>query len=508
MTDLRRRGMDQAATLEVGRRNSTIPRRHAGMTSIPNLRSRDAIVVGSGPNGLAAAIHLARAGLSVTVLEAQQTIGGAARSFELTLPGFVHDFGSAVLPLGVASPFFRTLPLRDHGVEWIHPDIPLAHPFDDGSAAILDRSVDVTATRLGSDAAAYRQLMEPFVSRWDKLLEDVLAPARIPRHPLTTARFGLSALRSVRGLAESRFLGVQARALLAGLGAHSFLPLEKRPSAGFALSLGFLGHGVGWPFPRGGVQSLTTALAAHLTSLGGEILTGVEVRDIGDLPDARATLFDVTPRQLIAIAADSLPSRYVRRLQRYRYGPGVFKVDYALDAPIPWTAVECGLAGTVHLGGTLEEIAHGERTVWRGEHPERPFVLLAQPSLFDSTRAPQGKHTAWAYCHVPNSSIVDMTEHIEAQIERFAPGFQDRILARSALSPRDLEDRDANLVGGDINGGLQDLRQLLTRPVFRLDPYSTPVRSIYICSSSTPPGGGVHGMCGYFAARSALRRSR
>ncbi|MGI8967848.1 MAG: phytoene desaturase family protein [Chloroflexota bacterium] len=467
----------------------------------------DAAVVGSGPNVLAAAIELARAGRSVQVVEAEETIGGGVRSAELTLPAFTHDVCSAVHPLGVASPFFRTLPLANFGLEWVHPSVPLAHPLDDGTAAVLERSIDATALTLGQDAGAYRRLMEPLVADGEKIISDVLAPPRVPRHPIALARFGAHAIRSVRGLACSHFKGDHACALFAGMGAHSFLPLEQPPTAGFALILAILGHGVGWPFPRGSAQSLTDALAAYLTSLGGEIVTGMRVEDARQLYSARAVLYDVTPRQLLSIAGDRFPVGYRRQLARYRYGPGVFKLDYALDAPIPWTAPECARAGTVHLGGTFEEIASSERAVSRGEHAERPFVLLAQPSLFDPTRAPQGKHTAWAYCHVPNGSIVDMTERIEDQIERFAPGFRDRILARSVLTPRCLEQHDANLVGGDINGGAADFRQLFTRPAIRLDPYSTPARDIFICSSSTPPGGGVHGMCGYFAARSALRRA-
>ncbi len=466
----------------------------------------DAVVVGSGPNGLAAAICLARAGRSVLVIEAEETIGGALRSMGLTLPGFIHDFGSAIHPLALASPFFRSVPLVEHGLEWIHPEVPLAHPLDDGSAAILHRSVSQTAEGLGMDAAAYRHLMTPCVTRWEQLVTDLLAPARFPRHPLIAARFGASAVRSVRGLARSSFRGQQARALFAGLGAHSFLPLTHTLTAGFALTLAMLGHGVGWPFPCGGAQALTNALVSYLTSLGGEVVTGVRIDDVDDIPRARIILFDVTPRQLLSIAGNRLSAGYRRQLARYRYGPGAFKLDYALDGPIPWTAKECIRAGTVHLGGTLEEVAASERAVCGGGHPEKPFVLLAQPTVFDPTRAPAGKHVAWAYCHVPNGSTVDMSARIEAQIERFAPGFRDRIIARSLMSPRDLESCDANLVGGEINGGVQDLRQLFTRPAIRVDPYSTPARNMFICSSSTPPGGGVHGMCGYFAARSAHRK--
>jgi phytoene dehydrogenase-like protein len=466
----------------------------------------DAAVVGSGPNGLAAAITLAQAGWSVLVLEARDTIGGGTRSAELTLPGYIHDVCSAVHPLGAGSPFFRTLPLAEHGLEWIHPPVPLAHPFDDGTAAVLERSVEATGKTLGPDAAAYQKLMAPLVTDWDKLAADLLGPLRIPpRHPLALARFGWHAIPSARRLAERLFEDERARALFGGMAAHSMIPLDQPPTAAFGLVIGILGHAVGWPLPRGGSQRIADALACYLRSLGGEVVTGVRVQSLDELPPARAVLCDVTPRQLLRIAGQRLPAGYRRRLAGYRYGPGVFKVDWALDGPIPWQAVECRRAGTVHLGGTLEEMAAAERVVWRGAHPEKPYVLVVQPSLFDATRAPEGKHTAWAYCHVPNASTFDMTERIEAQIERFAPGFRDCILARSVKSAVEMEQYNPNYIGGDINGGVQDLRQLFTRPVFRLVPYSTPLKGLYICSSSTPPGGGVHGMCGYFAARAALR---
>jgi phytoene dehydrogenase-like protein len=466
----------------------------------------DAIVVGSGPNGLSAAITLARAGRSVVVYEARETIGGGSRSAELTLPGFVHDICSAIHPLALASPFFRTLPLEQHGVEWIHPSAPLAHPLDDGTAAILERSVEATGATLDCDAVAYRKLMTPLAADWDKILDFVQAPLRLPRYPFALPRFGLQAIRSAMGLAKSLFKGERARALFAGMAAHSMLPLEQPPSAGFGLLVGMLGHAVGWPMPRGGSQKIVDALASYLRSLGGEIVTGMEVKSIDALPSARAILFDVTPRQLLRIAGQRLPGGYQHQLQRYRYGPGVFKVDFALDGPVPWKAEACLRAGTVHVGGTLEQIAAAERTMSKGEHPERPFVLTAQQSLFDPTRAPEGKQTLWAYCHVPNGSTFDMTERIEAQIERFAPGFRDRILARSVINSVELEQYNANYVGGDINGGVQDLWQFFTRPTLQLVPYpyATPAKGIYICSSSTPPGGGVHGMCGYFAARAAL----
>ena len=464
----------------------------------------DAVVVGSGPNGLAAAVELARNGRSVAVLEAEDTVGGGTRSAELTLPGFIHDVGSAIHPLGYASPFFSTLPLDEHGLEWVHPPAPLAHPFDDGTAAVLDRSVGETGETLGSDAVAYRRFMEPIVRDFDRIIDSLLGPPRLPRHPFALARFGLRALRSARGLAEDLFEGEKARGFFAGNAAHSFLPMEQAPSAAFGLVLSTVGHAAGWPFPKGGSQKIADALVSYLRSLGGEVYVGIRVRAVEEVPRTRAVLFDLTPRQLLEISGHRFTERYRRALGRFRYGPGVFKVDFALDGPIPWKAKACGRAGTVHLGGTLGEIAAGEAAVSRGEHPERPFVLLAQQSLFDETRAPEGKHTVWAYCHVPNGSTVDMTERIEKQVERYAPGFRDRILAKSTMGPAELQRINANHVGGDINGGLQDLWQLFTRPVVRLTPYSTPAGGIYLCSSSTPPGGGVHGMCGFFAARAAL----
>jgi phytoene dehydrogenase-like protein len=464
----------------------------------------DAVVVGSGPNGLAAAVELARNGCSVIVLEAEDTVGGGARSAELTLPGFVHDVGSAIHPLGYASPFFSTLPLEEHGLEWVHPPAPLAHPFDDGTATVLERSVEETGRTLGSDAEVYQRLMQPIARDFDRIVGSLLGPPRLPRHPVALAGFGLRALRSARGLAEGLFRGEKAKGLFAGNAAHSFLPMEQAPSASFGLVLSAVGHAAGWPFPKGGSQQIADALVSYLRSMGGEVYTGVRVGSIEEVPRTRTVLFDVTPRQLLKIAGKHFTGRYRRALECYRYGPGVFKVDFALDGPIPWRAEECLRAGTVHIGGTLDEISAGEAAVSRGEHPEHPFVLLAQQSLFDASRAPEGKHTVWAYCHVPNGSTIDMTERIEAQIERFAPGFRDRILAKSTMGPADLQRINANHVGGDINGGIMDFRQLFTRPTARLTPYSTPAKGLYICSSSTPPGGGVHGMCGYFAARAAL----
>jgi phytoene dehydrogenase-like protein len=466
----------------------------------------DAIVVGSGPNGLAAAITLAQAGRSVLMLEQANTVGGGMRTSELTLPGFRHDVCSAIHPLGLGSPFLRALPLSEHGLEWIQPDVPLAHPFDGEPPALLERPLEPTAAKLGPDAGRYRRLVGPLVTNADALLSELLAPLRLPRHPLLLARFGARALLPSTLLARRLFRGERARGLFAGLAAHSMLPLTQVPSAAVGLILATLGHTVGWPLAKGGSQSLADALGSYLRSLGGEIDCGQQVDSLDQLPETRLVLFDLTPRQLIRIAGERLPSRYRHRLAKYRYGPGVFKLDLALDGPIPWRNEECARAGTVHLGGTLDEIVDAEAVVAARGHPERPFVLLAQPSLFDPSRAPTGKHTAWAYCHVPNGSDVDMTEPIEAQIERFAPGFRDLILARHTFGPAQLEHYNPNYIGGDINGGLQDLRQLYTRPLARRVPYSTPVKGLYICSSSTPPGGGVHGMCGYHAAQAALRR--
>ena len=469
--------------------------------------SYDAVLVGAGPNGLAAGITLAQAGKSVLILEARDRIGGGTRSADLTLPGFVHDVCSALHPLGVASPFFRNLPLAQYGLDWVFPPASLAHPLDDGTAVLLEGTVAETAARLGPDAAAYRRLMEPLVHGWQGLLDDVLGPLRFPAHPLGMARFGVMALLPAATLARMAFRGERARAVFAGMAAHAMLPLTQPATAAFGLILGLVAHAIGWPMARGGSQQIADALGTHLQALGGEIVTGHLVQSMADLPEARATLFDTSPRQMVQIAGDRLPAGYRGALSRYRYGPGVFKIDYALDGPIPWRAQECLRAGTVHVGGTLEEIAAGEAAVWRGEHPDRPYVLLAQQSLFDAARAPEGKHTAWAYCHVPHGSTEDMTDRIEAQLERFAPGFRDRVLARHTFTAIEMEAYNPNYVGGDINAGVQDLRQFFTRPVARMNPYTTPVRGLYLCSSSTPPGGGVHGLCGMYAARAALQRA-
>jgi phytoene dehydrogenase-like protein len=467
----------------------------------------DAVVVGAGPNGLAAAITLARAGRSVQVLDAAATAGGGCRSAELTLPGYVHDVCSAVHPLAAGSLFLRTVPLREHGLELVQPDIPLAHPLDSAEAAVLRQDLVQTCQGLGTDGRAYRLLFGPLVGGVDRVLEAVHGPLRVPRHPLAMVGFGIRAMWPASTLARVSFKGAPARALFSGMAGHSMLPLNQPFTAAVALLLGTLGHAFGWPFAKGGSQALTDALVSYLRSLGGEVITDRRVESLADVPPARAVLFDLTPRQIAAIAGSELSPSYRRSLQRFRYGPGVFKLDLALKEPIPWAAASCRRAGTVHLGGTMEEIAAGESEVWAGKHPDRPFVLLAQPSLFDPSRAPAGKHTVWAYCHVPSGSEMDMTDRIEAQVERFAPGFRDVIEAKSVMNARDMERYNANYVGGDINGGVQDFRQLFTRPAARPVPYTTSNPRLYICSSSTPPGGGVHGMCGYFAARAALTRA-
>lgn len=467
----------------------------------------DAIVVGGGPNGLAAAIELARAGRSVRVYEAADEVGGGTRSAELTLPGFVHDPCASVHPLSLASPFVGSVDLARHGLEWVHPEAPLAHALAPGRSLVLERDLDAMDTTLGADAGAWRRLFGQFVREWERLVPALLGPViRPPRHPLLLARFGLPAMLPATSLARLAFRGPEARALFAGMAAHSMLRLDQPFSASFGLVLGMLAHAVGWPLARGGSGAIATALEAAARSLGVEVVTGHRVASLQELPPSRAVLMDLTPRQVLAVAGDRLPARYRRQLEAFRYGPGVFKVDWALDGPIPWSDPGTARAATVHVGGSYREVAASEDAVGRGRVADRPFVLLVQPTLADPSRAPQGKHIAWAYSHVPNGSTVDMTAAIEAQVERFAPGFRDLVLARATKDAPAMEAWDANYVGGDINGGIGDWRQLLFRPVVRWNPYTTPDPSLFLCSSSTPPGGGVHGMGGYHAAHEALRR--
>lgn len=465
----------------------------------------DAVVVGAGPNGLAAAITLAEHGLSVHVIEAADEVGGACRTAELTLPGFRHDVGASVLPFATSSRFFRDFPASRYGLEFIHPRAPLAHPLDGEDAVLLERSVDDTAAGLGGDAARYRRLFSAATRHQETLLDQFLGPLRLPRNPLLVAAFGVPALLPATVLARTAFRGNRARALFAGLSAHSMLSLNSPASASMGLVMAMVGHAVGWPVVRGGAGNVTRALAAHLVELGGTIETGRRIASLEDLPHARVRLLDMVPRDVERICGDALPRRYRRGLLRYRYGPGVFKLDWALSAPIPWADPRCGAATTVHVAGSFDEIVASEADVAAGRHPQRPFVILVQPSLFDSERAPQGRHTAWAYCHVPNGSRLDMRDQIERQVERFAPGFRDLIAARHVFDTAALEAYDANLVGGDINAGMFSLRQLFTRPTARVPPYTTPNPGILICSAATPPGGAVHGMCGLWAARAALR---
>jgi phytoene dehydrogenase-like protein len=472
---------------------------------MPSRVEYDAVVVGSGPNGLAAAITIAHAGRSVLVLEAKNTIGGGTRTEELTLPGFRHDVCSAIQPLALMSPFFRSLDLRPRGLEWIQPPVPLAHPLDKEPAVLLERSLEATAEGLGMDEDGYRRLIGPAVRDWTRIVPELLKPLGIPRAPFPLMRFGPRAMRSAVGLARSWFKGVRAQALFAGNAAHAIFPLQHLSSAGFGLMLSMSGHAVGWPIARGGSQAIADALASYLKSLGGEIQVGAPVSSMADMPRARALLFDITPRQLAEMAGSTFPSEYVERLQKHRYGSGVFKLDWALSAPIPWKDANCSRAGTLHLGGTLEEIAAAELDVWRGIPPERPFVLISQPSLFDSTRAPAGSHTAWVYCHVPNGCTFDMTQAIEDQVERFAPGFKSLVLAKHTMTPSEMEVYNPNYIGGDIAGGVQSFWELFVRPLGRWGAYSTPRKGLYMCSSSMPPGGGVHGMCGHLAAKEALK---
>ncbi len=468
-----------------------------------NLQRKKACVIGAGPNGLAAAIVLAQAGLKVEVFEAEPQPGGAARTMELTLPGFHHDFGSAVHPMAAGSPFFSTLPLHDYGLEWIHSPAPLAHPLDDGTAIVLERNLDDAQSELGEDGAAWRRLMEPLATHWAELSHDILRPLLAwPRHPSLMASFAMDALCSASFVAHRRFRTERVRALFAGLSAHSFLSLYQTLSASYGMVMGASAHGVGWPIPRGGSQSITNALSGYLAALGGHIHTSTRIESFRQLPPCDLTLCDLTPQQLLYVSGEKFSPSYRNRLKRYRYGPGVYKVDYALTRPIPWSAAKCLRAATVHVGGSMQEIAASEAAMSQGRISEQPFVLVAQPTLFDLSRAPEGKHIVWAYCHVPNGSLVNCLERLENQIERFAPGFRDYVLARRVFAPADLETMDANLVGGDISGGAMDMRQLLFRPTWR--QYRTSANDVYLCSSSTPPGGAVHGMCGYNAAQLAL----
>lgn len=465
----------------------------------------DAVIVGSGPNGLSAAVLLAQHGLKVKVIEAEDTIGGGTRTKELTEPGFLHDVCSAVHPTGIGSPFLSTLPLTEHGLEWIHPKFPVAHPLENGEAVIISKSIEETLLRMGKDAKNYRDLVNSFVEAWDYLSHDLLGPVRIPSNPLSMARFGLYGMLSAKLLANSMFDTEQVKAYFAGLAAHSIVPLEKSFTGSFGLVFAATIHSVGWPIAKGGSASITNALAQYLESLGGIIETGNRISTISDLPSTKTILFDLTPHQIVRIADRELPQGFKNKYLKYKYGPGVFKMDFALSEPVPWSNKDCNGAGTLHLGGTFDEIAYSERETWKGNHPEKPYVLLSQPSLFDDTRAPEGKHTLWAYCHVPNGSEKDCSEEIISQIERYAPGFRDIIISSHTISAPEFETYNENYIGGDINGGAQTFSQLVGRPVFQWDPYKLPSKGMYICSSSTPPGGGVHGMCGYHAAKSALK---
>jgi phytoene dehydrogenase-like protein len=470
--------------------------------SIEN-RIYDAVVVGSGPNGLAAAITMQQEGLSVLLIEGKDTIGGGLRTAELTLPGFQHDICSAIHPMAVASPFFASLPLREYGLEFIQPGLAAAHPFDDGTAAFLSVSLEKTAASLGEDGQAYRELIGPLVHNWEKLVGSILAPLKFPEHPLLLAGFGLKALQSAEMISK-RFSTEKAKGLWAGMTAHSIQPLSNLATAAIGMVLSAVGHVHGWPVPKGGSQSVANALTDYFVSLGGKIQTGFMVKSLDELPKAKSVLLDLTPKQLLKLAPEKFSGLYKWQLSRYRYGMGVFKIDWALSSPIPFTAVDCLQAGTVHIGNTFGEIARTEQQSANNIHAEKPFVLLAQPSVFDGSRAPSGKHTAWAYCHVPNGSEKDMTEAIEKQVERFAPGFRDTILGRHTMNTAEVEAYNPNYIGGDINGGIIDLAQLYTRPALTISPYRTSAKGIYICSSSTPPGGGVHGMCGYYAAKQAM----
>ncbi|HKK44513.1 MAG TPA: NAD(P)/FAD-dependent oxidoreductase [Balneolaceae bacterium] len=467
----------------------------------------NAVIIGSGPNGLAAGIRLAQQGWAVKIFERNETIGGGTRTKELTLPGFKHDVCSAIHPLAKASPFLKTLPLEKYGLEWIQPEVPVAHPLEDESCCALFRSPEETTEQLGQDGLTYWRTMDPFVRNWDKLIPQLLAPFNLlPDHPLLMARFGLEGLHSADTF-TAKLRTCKARALFAGLAAHGILPFHKTATAAIGLVLGIAGHAVGWPFPKGGSQNLTKAMAEHFRSLGGKIETDTEITSLQQLPAADTIFFDITPKQILDLAEEKLPDSYTRKLTDFKYGSGVFKLDFALSDPIPWKDKICRKAGTIHLGNTYEEIARAEAETARGKHPDKPFVLVSQHSLFDKSRTPEGKHTAWAYCHVPNSSTKDMTDPIINQIERFAPGFRDCILDKNAMNTVAMQEHNPNYIGGDINGGQQDITQLFTRPAGLWDPYRILDTNMFICSSSTPPGGGVHGMCGYHAAESAIKNT-
>lgn len=465
----------------------------------------DVVVVGSGPNGLSAAITLQKAGLRILLIESASTLGGNMRSAELTLPGFIHDIGSAIHPMAAGSPFFERLPLKEFGLEYIFPPYAVVHPFDDGTASVFESSINNTASGLGIDGDSYTRLFSRLVNEWPMIDSAVLGPFRIPRHPLAMANFGMNALLPAETLVRKYFKGERARALFAGMAAHGILPFSKIASTAAGLVLMIQGHRRGWPVIKGGTQQLANSLSSYFVSIGGQIQTGLRIEKLKDLPDARAVVLDLSPKRILQIAGHRFSSFYGNQLKRYRYGMGVYKIDWALDGPIPFTAPSCRLAGTIHLGNTYEEISSNEQLTTNGQHPEKPFVLLAQQSLFDPIRAPLGKHTAWAYCHVPNGSTHDMRSQIEKQVERFAPGFRERILATHTMDTKELEEFNPNNVGGSINGGQQDIRQLFTRPALRLSPYRTSAKGIYLCSASTPPGGGVHGMCGFHAAKRVLK---
>lgn len=465
----------------------------------------DAVIVGSGPNGLAAGITLAQQGLKVKIFEAKESPGGGMRSAELTLSGFIHDICSAIHPLGADSPFLKTLPLKNFGLEWIYPEYSLSHPFDDGTSLDIQTSIEATAGTLGRDGEEYLNLLKPFVKNWDKLAYEILGPLRFPRHPLLMMRFGLKALYSAKGLAEKIFDNITTRALFMGLAAHSMLPLDAVTTASIGTVLGILAHTRGWPVAKGGSGKIAAAMAAYFHSLGGITETGCEIKSLNDLPGSRAVLLDITPDQVLKLEGGNLTENYKKRLKKYRYGSGVFKIDWALNEQIPFRSEQARKACTVHLGAMPHEIEESEYLVNNGTVSEKPYVILAQQSIVDKSRAPEGKHTGWAYCHVPAGWEIDMTERIEQQVERFAPGFKDVIAGRHITTPAAFEKYNANYIGGDINGGMQDIWQLYTRPVAKLNPYKTSSDKIYICSSSTPPGGGVHGMCGYYAARSVLK---